>query len=151
MNNNTQQLEDLENCFCEYLKARVHNSNFYALKAVIINLAVRVCSNSDQELQQALQQSLALWRDRLSYESLRPILADRSYKLDESIHEYGVDSKEAWEARLYYTALHDRNETDDVLIDLIIDFATINEFDAIRLTEIVIDHFPGFTVNMNTK
>jgi len=52
---------------------------------------------------------------------------------------------------LYYTALHDRNETDDVLIDLIIDFATINEFDAIKLTEIVIDNFPGFAVNMNTK
>lgn len=151
MNNNTQRLEDLENCFFEYLTARVHNSNFYALKAIIINLAVRVCSNSDQELQQALQQSWALWRDRLSYESLRSILVDRSYKLDEAIHEYGVDSKEAWEARLYYTALHGRNESDDVLIDLIFDFATVNEFDASKLTEIVTHHFPGFAVNMNTK
>lgn len=147
MAENSQKLEDLEDKVTEYLSENYDIEHFHSLKGVIIKLAINACDEMDQELRPALEKALELWNNNVSFEEVGNILFEVSrQKLDKSIKETGVDSKEAWLARLNYTSLHNTPEDDDTLLNLIFEYSTTNELDIDELSKILIDQFPGFSI-----
>ena len=140
MSDDYAKLESIEDKLVNYLSARSRGSNFVKLKVVIINLAVSACH--DQELFDSLIQAQKLIQKCDSFKSIGGYPVARARKdVDFAIRYFGVDSKEAWLARINYCSLHNREEDDDVLLTLIFEFCASNEVSAEALCNLLSNQF----------